>query len=355
MYRSFTIRNFRGFRDFTLDSLERVNLIAGQNNVGKTALLEAIFLHIGANNPELGPRVNAWRGLQRFKADIEDMWGPIFHNYEINAPIQLMSQDDEPVDRDLQIVLTDSSTTPIETSNGGSLTDSMTTAAAGREIRLEYKDSAGQSYISRGTVTDEGYRSERGQRVITTPGFFLSTRYLSPAEDAERFSDLAAAGKQESLLPILRLLEPRLRQLIVLVRGGVAMVHGDIGTGRPLPVPIMGEGTSRLLSLALGIASSEHGVVLIDEVENGIHYSVMTKVWAAIAKAARAADVQVFATTHSWECITAAHEAFHEEFKRSGLYDFRLHRLDRVGDDIRAVTLDQEMLDTAIQMGLEVR
>jgi len=43
MYQSFRIKNFRGFRDLTLDSLERINLIAGKNNVGKTALLEAIF------------------------------------------------------------------------------------------------------------------------------------------------------------------------------------------------------------------------------------------------------------------------------------------------------------------------
>ncbi len=61
--------------------------------------------------------------------------------------------------------------------------------------------------------------------------------------------------------------------------------------------------------------------------------------------------MQIFATTHSWECITAAHEAF----SSSEEYDFRLHRLDRVGEDIQAVTLDQEMLDTAIKAGLEVR
>jgi predicted ATP-dependent endonuclease of OLD family len=77
----------------------------------------------------------------------------------------------------------------------------------------------------------------------------------------------------------------------------------------------------------------------------------MAKVWTAIAQAARAADVQIFATTHSWECITAAHQAFSE----SDTYDFRLHRLDRIGEDIRAVTLNQKMLDTAIQSGLEVR
>jgi len=113
----------------------------------------------------------------------------------------------------------------------------------------------------------------------------------------------------------------------------------------------MGEGMGRLLSIVLAIASAARGVILIDEVENGIHHSVMTKVWSAIAQVARAADVQIFATTHSWECITAAHQAFSE----SGTYDFRLHRLDRVDDDVRAVTFDQEMLDAAIKAGLEVR
>ena len=64
MYYKFTIDNFRGFKNLTLNSLKRVNLISGKNNVGKTSLLEALFIHCGAFNPDLILRVNAFRGIQ---------------------------------------------------------------------------------------------------------------------------------------------------------------------------------------------------------------------------------------------------------------------------------------------------
>jgi hypothetical protein len=74
VFRSFTIRNFRGFRELDLSGLERVNLIAGRNNVGKTALLEALFLHIGANNPQLTLSINVFRGIEQFAAEPGEMW-----------------------------------------------------------------------------------------------------------------------------------------------------------------------------------------------------------------------------------------------------------------------------------------
>jgi ABC-type phosphonate transport system ATPase subunit len=354
MYRSFHIKNFRGFRDFTLDSLERVNLIAGQNNVGKTALLEALFLHIGANDPEIGPRLNAWRGIQRYKADVEDVWGILFYDYDVNEPIELISQGDGEQRYSLRISLVEPSITVIDKpgGNGDDLVSSLPVITASRVVQLEYKDDEDRSVVSRGLVTTDGtFYSERGELKRTTMGVFRATRNQSLKEDVEVFSDLAVMGRQEELVTILKILEPRLRNLSVLVRAGAPMIHGDIGAGRLLPVSMMGEGMTRLLSIALAITKTEYRIVLIDEIENGIHYSVMSKVWGAIAQAARNSNAQIFATTHSWECIRAAHEAFSE----SEIYDFRLHRLDRVNGDIRAVTYDQEMLDTAIKTGLEVR
>ena len=65
MYRSFSIKNFRCFDELTVEGMGRINLIAGKNNVGKTALLEALWVHGGAPNPELAVRVEAFRGLEQ--------------------------------------------------------------------------------------------------------------------------------------------------------------------------------------------------------------------------------------------------------------------------------------------------
>ena len=110
---------------------------------------------------------------------------------------------------------------------------------------------------------------------------------------------------------------------------------------------------ARLFSLAVAIGNAAGGVVLVDEVENGLHHTVMGNVWTGIAHLTREFNVQLFATTHSEECVRSAHEAF-KEYK---LYDFRLHRLERVKDtdEIQAVTYDQETTDIALTKGLEVR
>jgi AAA15 family ATPase/GTPase len=128
-------------------------------------------------------------------------------------------------------------------------------------------------------------------------------------------------------------------------------IHGDIGMPRLVPIPFMGDGVKRVLSIVLAIASASGGVVLIDEIENGLHYSVQKQVWQAIAEAARRLDVQVFATTHSWECLAKAHEAFAED----EVYDFRWHRLQEVRGEIQVVSHDREMIEAALYNGVEIR
>ncbi len=71
-------------------------------------------------------------------------------------------------------------------------------------------------------------------------------------------------------------------------------IYADIGLGRLLPVRLMGDGMSRIFSIALAIASAPGGIVLVDEIENGIHHSVMEKVWKAIG---------AFATNITCNCL----------------------------------------------------
>ena len=111
----------------------------------------------------------------------------------------------------------------------------------------------------------------------------------------------------------------------------------------------------RLLSMVLAIVSAPNGWLLVDEIENGLHYSVLEAVWEAIAVASEKTKTQVFATTHSFECIQAAHRAFKKRSGRKRQYDFAYHRLDRKGDQITAHTFDEEMLDAVENSDLEIR
>jgi AAA15 family ATPase/GTPase len=92
-------------------------------------------------------------------------------------------------------------------------------------------------------------------------------------------------------------------------------------------------------------------VLLIDEIENGLHYSVLPTVWKGLLLAAKEFDVQIFATTHSWECILAADQAAREQAN----YELELIRLDRVKEDIKATIIDGNALETAKELGWEMR
>lgn len=93
------------------------------------------------------------------------------------------------------------------------------------------------------------------------------------------------------------------------------------------------------------------GVVLVDEVETGLHHTVLSEAWRAISDAARRYDVQVFATTHSFEFVRAAYRAF----EGSEDSPFRLHRLEQTEEGIRAVGYDEETLAAAMEAEFEVR
>jgi hypothetical protein len=221
-----------------------------------------------------------------------------------------------------------------------------------RELLLTHENGTGRTGISRAFINQKGEIKGRRDRLKHKfPGVFLPARKHFLGTDADRFSKLDRKGKTEQLLYTMKLLEPRLKRLAVLVTGGVPMINGDIGLKELVPIPMMGEGMVRLISILLAIYDSRDGVVLIDEIENGLHHIVMRKVWEAIALAAEQSNTQIFATTHSWECVVAAHQAH----SASDGYDFLFHRFYLKDDEIKMVTYDQKKLETAISTGLEVR
>lgn len=368
MYKTFRVRNFRGLRNLDIDSLERVNLIAGKNNVGKTALLEALFLHSGPNVPGRIVAMNDFRELQNH--NMRDAFHELFSDFNSEASIQLRASGAwGQNDRILRISLSEMDQSQITLDNSANAElqrRGIKRRISNERVVLEYTDESGNAFESdgwmigaqmRGGSTQSMGIEERQAEIenISVASYLPSLYKADPHEDAERFSNLLVTRRHRKVESVMKRVEPRLQGLSVVIRGYVPMIHAELeGQKRLLPMPLLGDGMTRLLSLALVIGASPEGaLVLVDEIENGLHHSVMQSVWSGIAQFAREFDVQIFATTHSWECIHAAHKAFSED----ELYDFRLHRLDRIGDDddIKAVTYDQETLEAALDMEFEVR
>ena len=119
-----------------------------------------------------------------------------------------------------------------------------------------------------------------------------------------------------------------------------------------MPLSSLGEGAKRLLGLSLALTNARNGILLLDEIENGIHYSVLPDVWRLIFQTARRLNVQVFATTHSWDCIEAFQKAAAEDDDpASGV----LVRLQNQNGEVTSTVFDERRLAIATREGIEVR
>ncbi|MEM1169909.1 MAG: AAA family ATPase [Cyanobacteria bacterium P01_H01_bin.35] len=358
MFKSLTIKNFRCFEEITIDNIERVNVIGGINNVGKTTLLEGIYLLNCLNSIDIPFKLNLDRGvIKQENSDVEKVCEWLFYQKQVGKAIQIKIIDENDEERELKLSLEKGLNEMF------SITSSKNDLKNIKYFKLEFQK-AGQKLLGFTTFLKPDKEDGRMIQVqpdqeikeieIFPPSIFISSRLrVSATEDAEIFSKFEAKNQQNKIVEILKIIEPRLKRLAVLVTGGMPIIHGDIGGDYLIPVSLMGEGMGRLLSIILSIMNFQGGIVLIDEIENGIHYSVMEKVWQSIDVATRKFNTQLFATTHSYECIGAAHQAF----SNSESYNFRYLRLEREKEtnSIKSLVYDKDNIETSLELNWEMR
>ena len=379
MYTSFSIENFRLFDRLTVEPLARVNLIAGQNNAGKTALLEALWLHSGPNLPDLGVRLSRFRGIAGTDPNrlLNDLFGDFDTKREIhlsargawgNKPRKLVIRS-QPQDISFVAAIRDGD--PTTPPRGSQETDVSTVSST--QIILDYTDEEEKTFISSGwwtrlqspslasglnllpvAMAAERMEMHQAEMSARPSAVFLGSRHRTgPDEDVVRFGEVELAGYSEEIVNCLRQVDPRIKRLTTIAAPPNPMIYADVGLTRPVPVGFLGDGIGRLLSMALAFYQSRNGIVLIDEIENGLHHSVLMDVWKKLDWLSREFKVQVFATTHSYECMVAAHHAFTE----LGSEELHLHRLYRrnASEPVRAMTYSKEALDTNIEFFWELR
>lgn len=358
MITSATIENFKCFKRLELPELSRITLLGGRNNVGKTAVLEALLLFHTKAQPEIFFNHLALRRIGINSPDPETALAPAFRDYKMEHKIAISISEGPqketmlvefnpsiPKSLSVQIPEIDEKNTQVKLAPK---------SLPPYSVDIIYKSNGAEDQKSHLIVTPSHVErqlefSDTKQQVVT----FSGAKALSNPNDlANLFGRLDVLGKQDIVIEFLQILEPRLKSLSSVALGQVSFIHGDIGIGHKIPIAFMGEGMDRLLFTILAIATNRDSLMLIDEFENGLHYTVMAKVWESISKAALEFNCQIIATTHSYECLQAAFEGT----ANAGLSDeFRYVRLDRIGEDIIAKTYSHAMMGAAIERGWEVR
>ena len=347
MLKRLQVQNFRGFNALEIDQLSGINLIAGKNNSGKTSLLEAIFLLAGGGNAQMAINTNVIRGIESEGVPVRDFfWKQLFFNLDIEQSIKIEGEHKSHGRFALEIASDQQPTTEITLDRTDGV--SATNLFDARSLIFQYSDPSDQEVKSHIRFTGQGLEVQQPATNVPFIAAILLSRSRNTYEDATRLGMLRKKKKGNLLLKALQVIEPRLQSIEDNSSSGTPMIWGDIGLSELVPLPAMGEGMTQIARLVLAIASMPDGVVLIDEVENGIHHSVLPDVWRAIDEAAKQFRTQIFATTHSFECIEAAHQAL-------GSDGFLLHRLEASDAENRCVTFKPNGISAALRHGLEVR
>ena len=349
MLERISVRNFRRFKNVDIDGLRRINLITGRNNTGKSTLLEAIFLLGGSGNPQLALNGNLTRIMdpEEMPAFIsETLWTPLFYELNTDDCLEISGRHSMIGDLSLTITLDRPATVEVPRHKGnGAL---MREGFGERQLTFAYTDPKVDRIDGRARETADKISFDRSSHYTAFTGAILKPGGGSIKHYASLLGRLRKQKRGDLLLEALRVVEPRLQGIEDNSSSGTPMIWVDIGLRELVPLPVMGEGMTHVARIVLAGAVGETRVLLVDEIENGLHHSVLQDVWRVVEKTAKLFDVQIFATTHSFECVQAAHSAL-------GSDGFSFHRLEVVDGTTRCVTYNEDAIDGAILHNMEVR
>lgn len=324
MFRTLLIEGYRGFRVFQMEQLGRVNLLVGTNNSGKTSILEALHLLASEGNPSVIWRILARRGE---RLDREDTRGGaeldlshLFYGHEFRpgSSFGFLSTSNYGPRRSLAYHVSE-----VTRGQSPDLFSPRDEAIGSRMVLTAVSDGAEpySNYLlsRRGGITLDALDSSRRARresIELMPARFVSTESLSVSELAAMWNQIVLTDAENRVLSALRFLEPKIERIAPLTnmratsatgsRGGFLVKMADQAT--PIPIGSLGDGTWRMLALAISLAEAAGGVLLVDEIDTGLHYTVMSGMWKIIFEAAKTLDIQVFATTHSYDCVQSLAE-----------------------------------------------
>lgn len=353
MIKSIHIQNFKVFKSLNVKDLPRILLIGGKKNSGKTSLLEAIFFPLDFANPDMFTRLLRWRGVDSI--DIDSVFSSAYHNFKVHQPM-VFEYTVNSSKQKLQYDFLPPSIQPLNIHKGSviELQNSPVKNMGGIKISLNSKKSSSDVFLKR-ELDGFSLNILKPEDYITTKAVFMNSTMLrgDVETNAKRYGALDKINRTKEILSSLQILEPKIKSLSVIPAGNnKPALYGDIGMEEKVHLNLMGQGIIRLLSILLGISSVENGVILIDELENGFHHSVLSRVWEVITTHAKRCNTQIIATTHSWELISSAIEGVPQELRS----DFQYRRIERKENFIfKTVDYDFSTLETAVSSNLETR
>jgi len=383
MLDSFLVRNFRLFEDLRIDRLRQVNLFVGKNNSGKSCLLEALQIYAGnARLDVLLDIIAAHDGNWEAEIEPESDAAPVrasyplrslFHGFRFPIPgfpaIEVGPADDPK----RRIILQTEPYQTIQEEGGARLVRVSSPAELNQNLaNVKYWLVVREDAKSTRLASLEGFdyrRSKRraaflgvGERDYRFPFFSVPALSLTDRQVASLWDKVSLTDLQSEVLAGLQLIHPKISGIAFLgetrVNPGGSQVAGRrvavvrlSDSAERYPLKSMGDGLSRVLQMTLALVSAKDGILLVDEFENGLHWTVQPKLWQLVFRLAKRLNVQVFATTHSRDCVKAFSSVWQDNEEAA-----TFHRLDRGSrNGVKVTTYDRSTLSDSVETEVEVR
>lgn len=374
-FKSVKIENFRGIKSLEISDLARVNLFVGENGCGKTSVLESVFLLIGISNPDLIIGRQMARGIRPSESsDIRDFFYNRHHEKGlVLSCVQARGR------RNLEILPLYGSPqmkqTGVIQAGGGqaggppavfpengdleSFSFGMGAAKTGQTlVGLGYQFSV--SADGR-TSQDKSYKA--GARILETSD--SNIRYFSDSAYKESLKGvyLGKAGydfnfvdrmlnekKKDLLLTPLQSLDDKITDIRI---GAQGLVSVDTGLDSFVPINLFGDGMVRILNIASGISETSNELLMVDEIENGLHVSVLEQVWKVVLDWSEKYNTQVFITTHSGDVIRSLRNVLDENMFSESVACYRLVKFEE--GETEAYRYSPEQLGMALNSDTDIR
>lgn len=359
MVDSFTIRNFRSFKDVTVDDCRRINVLVGDNGSGKTALLEGLFLAAGVS-PELVLRTRGWRGainqgqVQGSPEDIhEALWADLFYKFQTSksALIKLEGKADE--NRSVTISLNKKGQVRViaPSRNRPHERPRVVPVGPAKPIAFHWSIKSYGDFSIEPTFIDGKLTFAEAPADPIKASFFAANQTPSQTESANRFSALSQSFHEQEFIERFTAIYPTIRHLSLEMSIGIPMIYASVeGLPQKIPLSLASGGMNKLVSLLLSITAQPRGIVLIDELENGFYYKHLNTIWRALHAFATDFDCQLFVSTHSAECLDAVAQIAEESPN-----DFCMLRAVHTGEGTTVRRFDGKRFADAVLGNVEIR
>lgn len=338
---SFIAKNFRAFKEIKIQKLAQINLFLGKNSAGKTSLLEALYIYLHKNKTTAIYELLVKKDEHLSgKAGLGSTVRHLFYKHALpdfkkpGITLGLLKQDNS-INKSKSVTIS----TDKKDLFGEALVISRGNKKRTYPLSIDFRD------FYRQVRMFEGFDENDNLKFVHSTGIETNNAV------ANLWDNIALEGKQNTVINALKIIEPELSDVAFIEtkhsnkRTAIAKVSGE-----KVPFRSMGDGINRVLHIVLSMVNAQNGYLLIDEFENGLHYSVQEQIWKIIFDLSKSLNVQVFATTHSSDCIKAFGAQWQGNEKSA-----TLHRIDFHNKKHSVESYAYKNLDNALQTDTEVR